>query len=135
MGARPSPSELKDIVKSTNVPFVLAGMPEIRVSHLRPRRLRFCPTCLAEDGPPEQRIHRQAWQIMQVCACPRHHTLLVENCDECGEPLKQSRKTKPWDCASGRNMTEMARTVAPEGAIAMSLAIMRTLGTRFDTGI
>ncbi|MDB5710358.1 MAG: hypothetical protein JWL96_2428 [Sphingomonas bacterium] len=99
----------------------------IRGWHLRPERLRFCPTCLAEDGPPEQRIHYQAWQILQVCACPRHRTLLVENCDECGEPLEQSRKTKPWACACGRSMTEMATTEAPNGAIAVSLAIMRIL--------
>ncbi len=102
---------------------------EIHATYLRVQQLRFCPTCLAEDGPPEQRIHFQAWQILQVCACPRHRTLLVESCDSCGAMIEQPLQTKPWNCSCGREMTEIATTVAPSGAVAMSLAIMHRLGS------
>lgn len=99
----------------------------IHAGYLRTQKLRFCPTCLGEGGPPEQRIHHQAWQILQVCACPRHRTLLVEACDVCGEAIEQALKTKAWTCKCGRDMTEMATTAAPKGAIAMSAAIMQCL--------
>lgn len=99
----------------------------VRSWHLRTECLRFCPACLSEDGPPEQRIHRQAWQVLQVCACPRHRILLAESCDQCREPIAHSRKTKPWACACGRDLTDIATAAAPEGAAEISSAIMRKL--------
>lgn len=101
---------------------------DVRVAYLRSDTLRFCPQCLDDDGPAEQRIHRQAWQILQVCACPKHRTLLVEDCDECGGPFRQIRKTRVWACACGREMTAMVASPAPDGAVAMSLKFMRLLG-------
>lgn len=92
----------------------------INASYLRTQTLRFCPDCLSEDGPPEQRIHHQAWQILQVCACPKHGTMLVEACDDCGRPIEQALKTKAWACACGKEMTDMAAASAPEGAVRMS---------------
>lgn len=101
---------------------------DIREAYLRSDTLRFCPQCLDEDGPAEQRIHRQAWQILQVCACPRHRTLLIEECDECGGSFRQIRKTKVWACACGREMAAMSAAAAPDGAVVMSLEFMRLLG-------
>lgn len=101
---------------------------DVREAYLRSDRLRFCPQCLDEDGPAEQRIHRQAWQILQICACPKHGTLLVEECDECGAPVRQMRKTKVWACACGHEMTDMVAPTAPNGAVAMSHEFMRMLG-------
>lgn len=100
----------------------------VHASYLRTQYLRFCPACLTEDGPPEQRIHYQAWQLLQVSACPRHRTLLVETCDDCGRPIEQALKTKAWACACGREMTDMVATIAPRGAVSLSQTIMHRLG-------
>lgn len=107
---------------------------EVRMAYLRMGRLCFCPNCLAEDGASEQRIHRQAWQILQVSACPHHRTLLVDTCDKCGEPFQHIRKTKAWACACGQEMTRIATPPAPDGAVVMSLMFMRRLGIEAALG-
>ena len=106
----------------------------LRAGYLKTQQLRFCPSCLAEDGPPEQRIHYQAWQILQVSACPRHRSILVERCDKCARPLEHALKTKAWACACGREMTEMSSSIAPEGAVAISQAIIRVLHAQLVDG-
>lgn len=100
----------------------------VHSGYLRTQYLRFCPTCLAENGAPEQRIHYQVWQVLQFCACPRHGTLLEERCDRCGRLVEQARKTKAWACACGRELTEIPTTTASAGALSMSATILRHLG-------
>jgi hypothetical protein len=100
---------------------------EIQSWHLQAELLSFCPSCLAEDGAGEQRIHLQAWQLRQVTACPRHNRLLAEACDCCLEPLAHRRKTKPWVCACGRDMADMETPPASEGAVLVSAAILERL--------
>lgn len=105
---------------------LILGHP-VHSIYLRTEKLRFCPRCLADDGPPEQRIHRQAWQVLLICACPRHATLLLEACDDCGAPIEQALKTKPWCCACGKDMARMGTVAAPEGAIAIAAALVSGL--------
>lgn len=59
-----------------------------------------------------------------VTACPVHGQLLVDACDECGDAFWHHRKTKPWACGCGREMTKIQTSDAPKGAIAVSRAIM-----------
>lgn len=106
----------------------------VRSLFLRSDRVRFCPHCLAEDRDDRQRILRQAWQLQFVSACPRHGALLVDACDICHEPFLNARKTKPWACACGREMKDVATLPALHGAIGMSLAFMRRIGIGVATG-
>lgn len=102
--------------------------------HLSHISIRFCPQCLAEAPGPEQRTLRQTWQIQLVTACPRHNTLLVDSCDRCGEQFDHYRKTGPWTCVCGQEMSDIKTVTAPEGAVAMSLAFMRYFGMGVATG-
>ncbi len=85
----------------------------------------FCPECLAEASTPERRVLRQLWHLKTMCACPRHGSLLVEQCDKCGETFRPSRKTKIWSCICGRKMTRIRSDKAPEGAVRMSAIFMQ----------
>ena len=49
------------------------------------RRFGVCPDCLAEDEAP---YIRRAWTLGWLAACPRHRTLLVWTCPECGAKLR-----------------------------------------------
>jgi len=40
---------------------------------------RICPTCLAESGHMDWR-----WNLACISHCPKHETLLVDRCPECG---------------------------------------------------
>lgn len=107
---------------------------EVRSCQLRSERLRFCPLCLAEGNGPERRLHRQVWQLNLVTACPHHRTLLVDACDDCGETFEHSRKTKIWACACGKDMIDVDTVPAPDGAVSMSLAIIRHFGVAVGCG-
>lgn len=96
----------------------------VRATQMRSEDLRFCPHCLAEANGPERRLHLQAWQLHLVTACPVHGTLLVDACDECGETFWHYRKTKPWACACGREMTAIRTPDGPPAAVAIARAIM-----------
>ncbi|MGR5064620.1 TniQ family protein [Photobacterium sp. DNB22_13_2] len=45
--------------------------------------IRVCTTCLSESLH-----HRHEWQHALYCVCPEHNQLLVESCQNCGEPLQ-----------------------------------------------
>ncbi|MFE7749697.1 TniQ family protein [Streptomyces sp. NPDC057428] len=51
---------------------------------------RFCPSCLAGDGTPAQRLHggpwHKLWHLPVVFACVKHQTYLEPNCPHCGQP-------------------------------------------------
>lgn len=96
----------------------------VRATQVRSEDLRFCPHCLAEANGPERRLHLQVWQLHLVTACPVHGNLLVDACDECGQTFWHYRKTKPWACACGREMTAIRTIGAPTGAAAIARAIM-----------
>jgi transposase len=49
------------------------------------RRIGVCPHCLAEDEAP---YIRRAWTLGWVAICPRHGTVLVRTCPECGAKLR-----------------------------------------------
>lgn len=96
----------------------------VRATQVRSEDLRFCPLCLADADGPERRLHLQVWQLHLVTACPVHGNQLVDVCDRCGETFWHHRKTKPWACACGREMTEIRTIRASAGAIAIASAIM-----------
>lgn len=116
----------KDVVSLMNI--------GVRATQVRSEDLRFCPHCLAEANGPERRLHLQVWQLHLVTACPVHGNLLVDACDECGETLWHNRKTKPWACACGREMTEMKTVHAPRGAVETSGAILSHASLRGTAG-
>lgn len=50
----------------------------ISKSLLSPRAARYCPCCLAEDGPRSDRRFRLIWGFRYVVRCDRHSCSLVE---------------------------------------------------------
>ena len=106
----------------------------VRATQVRSEDLRFCPHCLAEANGPERRLHLQVWQLHLVTACPVHGNLLIDACDECGETFWHYRKTKPWACACGREMTGMKTVRAPRGAVETASAIMSHPSLRGSAG-
>ena len=54
------------------------------VSHGRCTKTRFCPLCLAADDIP---FIRAEWGMPMSIACAHHRTLLIDQCQLCGERL------------------------------------------------
>lgn len=109
------------------------GAP-LRLSHLVCTSMRFCPHCLREDREDEQRILRSFWSVRMATACTRHHNLLVDACHICGDQFEFRRKTKNWKCGCGLNMTDVATTTAPRGAVAISAMLAKLIGPERAVG-
>jgi hypothetical protein len=109
------------------------GQP-LRSTHLSFSRMRFCPTCLKDDGPPEQRLLRDHWALLMAPVCVRHGTLLVDTCDECGDPFEFRRKTGVWACGCGREMVDVVTRPASPGASGVTMALHLRLGVAGATG-
>lgn len=50
----------------------------ISKTFLSPRATRYCPTCLAEDGPDVERRFRLLWGFRHVSRCDRHSLWLAD---------------------------------------------------------
>ena len=101
--AQTHPFDLRPLSVASGIcPERLAGMAtwpvgrrKVRVGHgildrrfLRLRNRQVCPECLAADG-----VHRLAWLIAPVAACPLHRKRLLQRCAKCGEALAWSSGT------------------------------------------
>lgn len=95
----------------------------LRSTHLSFSRMRFCPTCLKEDGSPEQRLMRDRWALFMAPVCIRHGTLLVDTCDECGDAFEYRRKTGIWQCGCGREMVDVRTRSASPASIGVTTAL------------
>lgn len=78
-----------------------------------------CPLCLAEDSHP---YFRMTWRLGFVTACPRHGTLLIDRCPECGAPLQplflpppngRDRMIACWSCGADYRRVPMAAVSDP----------------------
>lgn len=57
---------------------------DIAKTSLSPRVVRYCPACLAGDGPKVERRHRLLWGFRHVSRCDRHSLWLADT------PIKDS---------------------------------------------
>lgn len=67
--------------------------------------VRYCPTCLKEDG-----IHREPWTWPLVSACARHQCELLERCHACGQSSAWWVIEPGWICICGAPLAD-ARVV------------------------
>lgn len=51
---------------------------DISKTSLSPRAVRYCPACLAEDGPKGERRQRLLWGFRHVSRCDRHSLWLAD---------------------------------------------------------
>ncbi|MBY6202841.1 TniQ family protein [Maritalea mobilis] len=51
---------------------------DVSKTFLSPRAGRYCPVCLAEDGPEAERRHRLLWGFRHVSRCDRHGVMLAD---------------------------------------------------------
>ncbi|MEU5547583.1 TniQ family protein [Streptomyces sioyaensis] len=62
---------------------------------------RFCPSCLAGDGTPIQRLHggpwNKLWHLPIVFACIEHQTYLEADCPHCGQHTSWRLIQRPND--------------------------------------
>ena len=63
----------------------LPWLPSVGTERTRPSYgQQFCPHCLAEDRTPYFRLR---WRLHFVTACEHHHTILLDRCPGCHEPI------------------------------------------------
>lgn len=55
------------------------------------RATRACPQCVAE-----RRLWRIHWRLSHSGVCATHRALLVDDCPQCGFPLRGGHTDKPW---------------------------------------
>jgi transposase len=80
-------------------------------------RIGVCPDCFAEDEAP---YVRRTWTLGWLAACPRHGTLLVRACPQCGAKLRLPALSCGEHFAPDRcrrcahRLTRMATLLAPK---------------------
>ncbi len=82
---------------------------------------RYCPECLAGDGPAIQESFGgpwlKAWHLPVVFACPAHRRLLEHLCPECGQVIRGRRPGRnaallPAMLASGLHLAQCRTEIA-----------------------
>jgi hypothetical protein len=90
------------------------------------RTVAFCPTCLATDARPYERL---LWSFRPLGLCTRHARVLLARCAACGHGQPPGR-SDPARCRCG---AWLARQSSPE-ASAPALACARTLEAGLQEG-
>ncbi len=98
--------------------------------HLHPRNMRFCPSCLREDG-----IRRDFWSIAKVVACPRHATWMADACPGCSEPYSTVSTFNYNSCRCGFLLTDVFTKPASAPATAVSRSLAIIIGTKLAVGV
>ena len=88
------------------------------------RRPRYCPHCL-EEAPH----WRSIWGLVFYVACHRHGVVLVDDCGDCGRPLRWVRQHL-LRCPCGADLRNRAPIVASAPAVSAS----RTLAAVWRDG-
>lgn len=78
---------------------------------LRLRQPQICPACLEEEG-----FIQKMWDFSLITCCPRHGTVLVEVCAECGQKLNW-RRPGIATCRCGFDLRRIAAMRAHENAL------------------
>jgi hypothetical protein len=81
------------------------------------RRPRYCRHCL-EEAP----YWRSVWGLVFCVACHRHEVALVDDCRDCGHPLRWVR-CRLLQCACGADLRDRTPQAASAPAIAASCAL------------
>lgn len=98
--------------------------------HLHPRNMRFCPSCLREDG-----IRRDFWSLAKVVACPRHATLMADACPGCSEPYSTTSLLNHNACRCGFRLTDVFTKPASAAATTVSRNLTIIIGTKLAVGV
>lgn len=76
-----------------------------------------CPACMAESP-----YLRHSWEHAYVTACPKHHILLVDQCNACGEQLSAARLYVGL-CSCGHELASLPKTPATRAQIWLSTLV------------
>ena len=85
-------------------------------------RKRVCPACVSSDA-----IVRQIWQVIPVVACPKHGSLLVDECPACVRPLN-FLDVPIGGCRCGWRIDAARQPVASSAAICVAAFLHRAAG-------
>jgi len=88
------------------------------------RRPRYCPKCL-EEAP----YWRSAWGLVFYVACHQHKVALVDDCRDCGHPLRWVRRCL-LECTCGADL----RDRIPQAALAQAIAASHALAAAWRDG-
>jgi hypothetical protein len=103
------------------------GEHQYRPCEVTPRFTRICPACIQELG-----YARAIWDVRLVVACPKHQTLLLDTCPNCGKTLTWMRRGL-LTCSCGHRINSDTCLPAPEWTSRVaSLIEGAILGTRKD---
>ncbi len=91
---------------------------------------RACPACLAGDGSPVQNVHggpwARTWRLPVVFGCAEHHSLLINQCPSCQQPVhaRSASGLLPAPSIAGLHPAACRATPDPDAA---------ACGCRLDT--
>lgn len=87
---------------------------------LRYNPIRYCPTCLNEQG-----FHAELWTLAQVEACPYHRCVLLKRCSMCDRPLTWGTLRTGWLCPCGAALKDGVSMVAADWQITLATVLIQ----------
>lgn len=111
---------MPSVHKTTQVSFLKSAVSWV---HLDKVGHRICPQCLVED-----RYGRDLWSLRYVVACPRHRTLLIDACHECGQPFGLYRWATLTGCTCGGDLAQSPTVRVDDGVVAAIATVAQIAG-------
>ena len=90
---------------------------------LRHHRPKVCPECLRQSN-----YCRKQWDFAVVTTCPTHHTMLMDECHECGKPIRWAARLAVSLCDCGADWRDAQLPSLPDSETVVSRLVFQRFG-------